>query len=554
MEIENINYLELLKTNQWSKLWYKIISDEFRVSNSDEQQRIVAIKAFLLIVVWGDNDLSMSTVESLSADTSDQETMFFLGMCFLYFGDEEKAIAYTNKIIGAKYSWLRFWLIIEYYGFYKRYDEQFELINKITSASKLPPDWLLTTLIYNGSVERCNINYTKNWHKRLPLFNNISLDKYTTNEQYDSLIIELQFLLGLRKQFKHIPKSTVLKRRYAANKFIHRDLICSADTYEELALNQNLNLSETLRWLTLEISLPRRKKDDLLLAQIESILNAAPDSLAIKGSIATFMLMLYWMQGLIGGAYDIYSKYHEYNYLPKTPYTKPTQVFFNYILALCQAWQNNRDIYLDRTYDKELHVLGESHSLSPANVYINIDNSTYKCKSNLITGLKMHHCANPEKFYHAKCAEEHIEALPQKANILFCIGEIDTRPDEGIWKVAHEKKQKIEDVVEKTVDGYVNFLYKHLRHKNTEFIIIQGVPAPNYPLELDEEDNEKDFLSMICQVNNKLKEKTLQKGWKFLDVYRATVNENGKSNKKWHIDGIHLSPTFYTNIQEWIVK
>ncbi|MDQ7091308.1 MAG: hypothetical protein Q9M50_11870 [Methylococcales bacterium] len=60
------------------------------------------------------------------------------------------------------------------------------------------------------------------------------------------------------------------------------------------------------------------------------------------------------------------------------------------------------------------------------------------------------------------------------------------------------------------------------------------------------------FYSMIKMVNQRLKFHTLQKDWLFLDVYSATVDKEGKSNQKWHIDSHHLKPGFYKQAQQWL--
>jgi hypothetical protein len=139
---------------------------------------------------------------------------------------------------------------------------------------------------------------------------------------------------------------------------------------------------------------------------------------------------------------------------------------------------------------------------------------------------------------------------------MFTIGEIDTRPDEGIWQVHLKKEKPVDEIINDTVGGYIEFLYENLKDKDLSSITIQGIPAPAYELTGDKDPkDEKGFLEMIKKVNDKLKELTLQKDWNFLDVYSATVGEDGKSNKKWHIDGYHLSPVFYpSEADKWLVK
>jgi len=142
--------------------------------------------------------------------------------------------------------------------------------------------------------------------------------------------------------------------------------------------------------------------------------------------------------------------------------------------------------------------------------------------------------------------------LPANSSILFTIGEIDCRLDEGIWSTAKKQAADYQTLIEKTVTGYLDWLEETLK-KTSQPIIIQGIPAPNYHKELEMSDeNVFEFLAMINEVNQQLKYYTLQKGWQFLDVYAATVAENGKSHGQWHLDSHHLKPAFYRQAQNWL--
>jgi hypothetical protein len=170
-------------------------------------------------------------------------------------------------------------------------------------------------------------------------------------------------------------------------------------------------------------------------------------------------------------------------------------------------------------------------------------------------GVKMYHLSEPSSSYHSTLLLEHFKFIKPNTDIMFTIGEIDTRPDEGIWQVHLKKEKNLEEIIDNTVGGYIGFLHENLKDKNLSSVTIQGIPAPNYALDGDKDPKDKEgFLNMIKQVNEKLKNLTLEKGWNFLDVYSATLGEDGKSNKKWHIDGYHLQPLFYTEADKWLVR
>jgi len=58
---------------------------------------------------------------------------------------------------------------------------------------------------------------------------------------------------------------------------------------------------------------------------------------------------------------------------------------------------------------------------------------------------------------------------------------------------------------------------------------------------------------MVREVNEQLKQGALSKGWGFLDIYAATVGDDGRSNEKWHLDGWHLQPAFYARAKDWLI-
>jgi predicted enzyme involved in methoxymalonyl-ACP biosynthesis len=177
-----------------------------------------------------------------------------------------------------------------------------------------------------------------------------------------------------------------------------------------------------------------------------------------------------------------------------------------------------------------------------------------QASANFVFGVKMHHLAQENNNVYRSCMDQHISRLGTGSNCLFTIGEIDCRPDEGIWNAVKRHKKNMEEVIHATVSGYINYIKNRLITKEVKWVIIQGVPAPGYSLHskilLEEE---KMFLKMIKCVNEKLQLESTQAGFAFFDVYAATVGQNGFGNKIWHIDEYHLKPTIYDNLDKWLI-
>ncbi len=202
-----------------------------------------------------------------------------------------------------------------------------------------------------------------------------------------------------------------------------------------------------------------------------------------------------------------------------------------------------------------LAVIGESHSLAAHRTNFEIQKKSHRCHAYWLGGIKMWHLAQTKSHPMKQRMTQLLSDLPCELPIMFCIGEIDCRLDEGIWSAAKKQSEDYRVVLEKTVCGYIDWLENALKNTSGQRnIIIQGIPAPNYPFNEDENlsNDIAEFLKMIELVNQRLMFHTLAKGWQFLDVYAATALENGKSNQQWHLDGHHLSPSFYAQAEQWL--
>lgn len=234
------------------------------------------------------------------------------------------------------------------------------------------------------------------------------------------------------------------------------------------------------------------------------------------------------------------------------------KIYTLYVTRLLNWWQleikKTGIIFKEQNHSLPvLAVIGESHSLAVHRTNLKIGHIIYRCQSYWTYGIKMWHLAQPEAHPIEHQITSIINVLPPEIPIMFTIGEIDCRLDEGIWITAKKQSTDYRVLIEKTVSGYLDWLEAIVGQRD---IIIQGVPAPNYQLVEEENSSEDiaDFLEMIALINQRLMFYTLTKGWQFLNIYAATASENGRSNQQWHIDNHHLQPSFYAQAEKWIVQ
>ena len=133
-------------------------------------------------------------------------------------------------------------------------------------------------------------------------------------------------------------------------------------------------------------------------------------------------------------------------------------------------------------------------------------------------------------------------ALPKHSYVLLAIGEIDFRLETGI--IAHKKefpKKQFKEIILTAVENYFIYIVGYnsdCQHK----VISQGVPYPNIDIEGRSQKDIKQLVEVIKIFNYKLKVRSKEKGFKFLDTYLLSTTGDGLSTGFWHIDDYHLSP------------
>ena len=538
-------YINLFKSYQWNKLYNLVKLVEYNSAIPIQNQHDLAIKAMLLVSWWSDSISAKEILKHYPPIIKDPLTHFAVTYAYISLGDKVKLKHYISKKPKGYPKWMENYLELEYCGRSLQFEKQVSLVRKLTPKNQFPQNYIKVALLQSLEHEKADIKFLKSLLEEMSLKN----DK-------DPLSIALCVRSGITS-LDDIDDTTtfpLLLERKASYSLLKSDCLNALKLYDALANTGFLDINSINRWLALSISLPQAK--EYYLQRVDFAVKLVPNSLFVQGTIASYAIIFAWLSGDYKLAYNIAKQYHSYQQLPKNNFTKNAIIFFSYIIRLCIEWQNSINIYDKSENDSKLFVYGESHNLSLANVNFILNNLSFCCNSNFVMGIKMYHLANTKSSYHSACLLEYFKFIKSNSDLFFTIGEIDTRPDEGIWQVHLKKEKPVDEIIEDTVNGYINFLYENLKDKQTKSVTIQGIPAPNYALEGDKDPkDETGFLQMIKQVNEKLKELTLEKGWNFLDVYNATVGEDGKSNKKWHIDGYHLSPVFYpSEADKWLIK
>ena len=133
-------------------------------------------------------------------------------------------------------------------------------------------------------------------------------------------------------------------------------------------------------------------------------------------------------------------------------------------------------------------------------------------------------------------------SLPKSSDVLLSIGEIDCRLNGGIIKYRNKYPEKnTTQLAYTTVENYLNYIYK-INSSCGHKITIQGVPCSNIDTKNIPKEKVMELTNLIREFNILLKNKSIEIGFGFLDVYKLTDRGDGISNQSWHIDEYHLSP------------
>ncbi|WP_420473110.1 tetratricopeptide repeat protein [Noviherbaspirillum sp. ST9] len=239
--------------------------------------------------------------------------------------------------------------------------------------------------------------------------------------------------------------------------------------------------------------------------------------------------------------------------ISRTPKSSNALVYCTFVSALINRFEDVR-VHLEEAVfrdAKALYVVGESHSLALCNRCIRLREVNYRAHPIFLMGVKMWHIASST--FRQVALSQRIQSIPGNSSILFTIGEIDCRPTEGIWKVHQASHQAIDVLIDRTVQGYVDFLEDQLAKKVGMTVILQGIPRPQYSLNSLAESERAEFLGMVRTVNARLREHAARWGWLFLDVHKATDSDDIFDGDRWHLDDYHLKPEFYNEASQWLI-
>ena len=195
--------------------------------------------------------------------------------------------------------------------------------------------------------------------------------------------------------------------------------------------------------------------------------------------------------------------------------------------------------------------IGESHCLSYAHQTLVLSGVVHTIQPRLIIGAKAWHFASEESNSYKSLFAECVKSLPEQSNIFLSFGEIDCRENEGILAFSKKSNRKIDEIVAETVSGYVEFIANQFKNKRCN-VFFFDVPAPVgiKNSEATAEYNLLEKANLIKTFNALLMDNVESRNFHFIDTHSFTSNEEGISNRRYHLDYRHLGPWSLKKLRE----
>ncbi len=185
-----------------------------------------------------------------------------------------------------------------------------------------------------------------------------------------------------------------------------------------------------------------------------------------------------------------------------------------------------------------LHVIGDSHCLSPACLPVSLDGALHRVRPHLVVGAKAWHLAaavNRKRGPQRTAFQLAAARIPQGARVVVCFGEIDCRADEGLFVYLDSHRDVVQrEYIDRFVAAYLDNVMTQLAGHR---LIIYGPPAPPA-----ERASPPGFIDMVRAFNEALGAATRARSLPYLDAHALSSTADGTSNGRWHMDDFHLVP------------
>ena len=500
-------WLNLFKQYEWSRLHLELIED---LSEQDEDFEIyICLKVILLSSYWGEKGAAQQILNRINIGN---QSFNAVSKYLLLDSGTAVDIDKIEDSSSSKFSFFNEWIRVEKIVRTRDFEKLLILLQDLNSNQE---EWIYSAILNGLGYNEINTNFEvaklikqikiakgNKYLKELVILRLTSGQGYAGNfvSQYQDLI--------LHYKYSRLAKND-LALLYKKNGRIKEAI----DLLYDVLLIEPLSKKHMYELLSSYISFPHRQNEFLDLIDICE--RFAPKQIGTKGGLATYKIIYLWLNKSYQELIDVLVRNLDFRDVTLPKSERSLLTFYKYIALLGQCFAKNQSSY-NNLKVRKLLVFGESHSLNLNGLNVNVANKQYICESKFIMGIKMHHVANNNLDERTASLKAHLLNISNFSDLMFCIGEIDTRPDEGIWPTSVKTGQPLVSIINITVRKFINNIKGMLPDGHKGMVIIQGIPAPCYdPREIIGEMNLDKFLGMFIVLNKRLQEESNKYGWIF---------------------------------------
>lgn len=214
------------------------------------------------------------------------------------------------------------------------------------------------------------------------------------------------------------------------------------------------------------------------------------------------------------------------------------KTYHRYISELINFRKESPGYYLEQ--DNSLYFVGDSHCLSAAGLNIRWKDGIAHGQARLIMGCKAWHLSMSDENGYKNQFEMVLKSIPEKSTVVITVGEIDCRPNEGIFPLCNGNCEDMLKIVRKTLDGFVSFV-ETIAVDNKVELVYYGVPCKNevFP----SQQKRSAHMEMLVAYNSYLGSLAESNGRTFIDVFSLSQNSDNV-----FVDSTHLRPDFLASM------
>lgn len=294
------------------------------------------------------------------------------------------------------------------------------------------------------------------------------------------------------------------------------------------------------------------------LSGIKTAMKRAPLTRVEKAILDSYVFADAWVRFDIQTLKVLMTLYHDFT-LEEDGDAQVTacRIYFKFCIRLLHHRLQNPPEY-SGNFEEAMFFIGESHSLVPSGRVFPWRGKMVQASAKLIRGIKMFHLGNEAPCKWKSYFREVLNMLTDGCHVALAIGEIDFRPDEGVFYTACQRGISVTGLLEKTISEFIDFASYEFRKldKNISSICLMGTPFPVYEIDgrLPVATTKQEFFDFIASANSAMRLGAMKAGWDFLDIYSATKDNVMEPDDALRIDSTHLSPGFYSQAEQWRIS